>query len=122
MRSRKFIDVVLAAVILIAIILMVTVGSKGSISFRICFGALLALFACIQLYVAIALFTNRHNSLLELSQPIGLSLFAVAGSAASIGSLTLALPEYDVACALRQPIFTLVYHSWGPFSSQDLGG
>ena len=59
---------------------------------------------CVQLYVSVALFKNRQNSLLQLSQPVGLSIFALSGAIATFSSFALALPEHDAACAIRQPI------------------
>ena len=49
-------------------------------------------------------FQESPNYIIELSQPLGLSLFALSGAIATFGSFTLALPEYDAACAIRQPI------------------
>jgi len=73
-------------------------------TFRACFGSLIAIFAGAQLYVAVKLYNNRHNSLIELFQPVGLSLFAIAGGVATLACFLFALPEYDVSCILRQPI------------------
>ena len=50
------------------------------IKFRACFGVILAIFTCAQLYVAIKLYKNRSNSLIELFQPVSLALFAIAGT------------------------------------------
>jgi len=38
---------------------------------------------------------------------VALSLFATAGAIATIASFLFALPEYDVCCALRQPIILI---------------
>ena len=76
-------------------------------TFRACFGTLIALFASAQLYVAVKLYNNRHNSLIELFQPVGLSFFTVAGGVATLACFLFALPEYDVSCILRQPIILI---------------
>ena len=89
----------------VSVSLMATIGaSKAVVTFRVSFGFLLSLLGCIQLYVATKLFLNRRNSLVKLSQPIGLSLFAVAGSISMATSFLLARPESDATYALRQPI------------------
>jgi len=54
--------------------------------------------------VAADLYKHRNNLLLQLFQPDSLSLFVTAGAIATIASLMFAFPEYDVTCALRQPI------------------
>ena len=74
------------------------------IKFRACFGVILAIFTCAQLYVAIKLYKNRSNSLIELFQPVSLALFAIAGTIVTVTCFTFALPECDVSCAIRQPI------------------
>ena len=79
-------------------------SSSDIIKFRACFGVILAIFTCAQLYVAIKLYKNRSNSLIELFQPVSLALFATAGTIATVTCFTFALPEYDVSCAIRQPI------------------
>ena len=102
--NRKIIVLVVA---LICFGLVATIGAlcqESAITFRTCFGALLAILGCIQLYASVALLKNRENSLLQLTQPVGLSLCALAGAIATFGSFTLALPESDAACAIRQPI------------------
>ena len=81
-----------------------TADSSDIIKFRACFGVILAIFACAQLYVAIKLYQNRSNSLIELFQPVSLALFAIAGAIATLACFTFALPEYDVSCAIRQPV------------------
>ena len=81
-----------------------TDSSSDIIKFRACFGVILAIFTCAQLYVAIKLYKNRSNSLIELFQPVSLALFAIAGATATVTCFTFALPEYDVSCAIRQPI------------------
>lgn len=97
----------------IIIVLLTTIGISGNnISpenngveiFRICFGLLLGLIALVQLYLAAVLIKNRMNPLLELSQPIPLSLFAICGGISTVVCFLFALPEYDVSCAIRQPI------------------
>ena len=107
---------------LVVVALLATIGvTKEQITFRACFGSLLAIFVFIQLYVAMLLFLNRRNSLLELSQPVGLSVATLSGSIATAGAFMLALPEYNLSCALRQPIIltslslmgsTLVARTW----------
>jgi DMSO/TMAO reductase YedYZ heme-binding membrane subunit len=96
------------SILLIIVALIATIGSVDDIddvtTFRACFGTLLAIFACAQFYVAIKLYHNRNNSRLELFQPIGLALFAIAGAVATLICFAFALPEYDVSCAIRQPI------------------
>ncbi|KAL9184789.1 hypothetical protein ACHAXT_012759 [Thalassiosira profunda] len=79
----------------------------SDVAFRACLGVLLSLLACGQLWVAGALFKHRHNSLLELSQPVALSLFAASGAVATLSSLTLAWSGGDGVCAVRQPIILL---------------
>ena len=79
-------------------------SSSDIIKFRACFGVILAIFTCAQLHVAIKLYTNRSNSLIELFQPVSLALFAIAGTIATVTCFTFALPEYDVSCAILQPI------------------
>ena len=81
-----------------------TDSSSDIIKFRACFGVILAIFTCAQLYAAIKLYKNRSNSLIELFQPVSLALFAIAGTIATVTCFTFALPEYDVSCAIRQPI------------------
>mmetsp|Transcript_5880 Transcript_5880/g.13409 ORF Transcript_5880/g.13409 Transcript_5880/m.13409 type:complete len:828 (-) Transcript_5880:174-2657(-) len=109
------------AAFLVVVALVATIGAGTPQAFRACLGALLSLFGCAQLYVAVKLFQNRHNLLLELSQPVGLSIFAGAAAIATVAPFLFALPESDVGCALRQPIiFTsislmggiLVARSW----------
>ena len=116
-RTRKIIVLVAA---LVCVGLVTAIGALGHqssvISFRACFGTLLALIGCAQLYVSVALFNNRENSLLQLTQPIALSLFALSGAIATFGSFTLALPENDVACALRQPIILTCISLMGSIS------
>eukprot|EP00985_Skeletonema_marinoi_P020661 scaffold12338_cov77-Skeletonema_marinoi.AAC.1 len=85
--------------------LAAVIGSvDGTTSFRVCFGALLFMICVCQLKVAADLFKNRNNLLLQLFQPVSLSLFVAAGAIASIASLLFAFSEYDATCALRQPI------------------
>lgn len=81
-----------------------SLNTSSLTTFRACFGTLIALFTCAQLYVAVKLYNNRHNSLIELFQPVGLSFFAIAGGIATLACFLFALPEYDVSCILRQPI------------------
>lgn len=97
-------------VALAVICLATTIGASASatdIVFKACFGTLLCLFGCIQLFVAYALFQNRHNSLLELSQPTSLAIFAFAGAVATLASFLFTLPEINAACASRRPIILL---------------
>ena len=72
--------------------------------FRACYGTIIAILGCIQLYVAAILYQHRNNLLLELYQPVWLSLFAICGALATFSSFMFSLPEYDISCALRQPI------------------
>jgi len=72
--------------------------------FRVSFGIILAIFGCSQLFVAATLYQNRNNVLLELYQPVLLALFSIAGAVATFASFMFALPEYDISCALRQPV------------------
>lgn len=83
------------------------------IAFQVCYGILLAIFGCIQLYVAITLYNNRNNLLLELYQPVWLALFALSGSIATFGSFIFALPQYDISCALRQPLLFVCFTFMG---------
>lgn len=90
---------------MLIVALAAVIGSVDNITaFRACLGMLLAFFCIAQLAVAVTLYRNRTNLLLELFQPVGLSLFVTAGAFATIASFLFALPEYDVSCALRQPI------------------
>jgi len=72
--------------------------------FRACYGTIIAIFGCIQLYVAVILYKHRNNLLLELYQPVWLALFAISRALTTFASFMFALPEYDISCALRQPI------------------
>ena len=72
--------------------------------FRACYGTIIAILGCIQLYVAITLYQHRNNLLLELYQPVWLAIFAICGALTTFASFMFALPEYDISCALRQPI------------------
>ena len=93
-------------VITVSILALIsTIGATNSTTtFRACFGVLLSLLACFQLYVAVVLFINRANTLIELAQPMGLAIFSLAGSIATACAFSLALPEYNLACNIRQPI------------------
>eukprot|EP00984_Skeletonema_dohrnii_P021452 scaffold10724_cov112-Skeletonema_dohrnii-CCMP3373.AAC.3 len=85
--------------------LAAVIGSVDSTtSFRVCFGVFLFIICVGQLKVAADLYKHRNNLLLQLFQPGSLSLFVAAGAIASIASLLFAFSEYDVTCALRQPI------------------
>jgi len=106
--KRNLIKIIVAALAIVSILIMITVGATGSrssavITFRVCLGTILSTFGCAQLYVATVFYLNRKHALLELSQPIGLSIFVVSASVATMGSFLFALPEYDFSCALRQP-------------------
>jgi len=72
--------------------------------FRACYGTIIAILGCIQMYVAAILYQHRNNLLLELYQPVWLALFAIAGALTTFASFMFALPEFDISCALRQPI------------------
>ena len=94
-----------AGAALIVIALVVIIGAtESTVVFRACFGILLSFLACLQLYVASVLFRNRGNTLLELAQPVGLAIFSLSGSISTASAFSLALPEYEVACVIRQPI------------------
>lgn len=92
----------------IALVLVALVATLAcvdtTVAFRACFGTLLALFGCAQIYMAVKLIRNRRNPLLELSQPIPMSIFAIAGAIATLTCFMFALPAYSVSCAIRQPI------------------
>ena len=103
-RTRKIIVLATALVCVGLVTAIGALGHQSVVTFRAFFGALLAIIGCSQLQVSVALFDNRENSLLQLTQPFALSLFALSGAIATFGSFTLALPEYDAACAIRQPI------------------
>ena len=104
-RTRKLVVLVNTALLCVGLVATIgALGNKSTITFRACVGILLAILGCAQIHVSVVLFKNRQATLLELSQPIGLSLFALSGSIATFGAFTLTLPENDVACAMRQPI------------------
>jgi hypothetical protein len=94
-----------AGALVLLTVLAAVIGSVDSTtSFRVCFGVLLLMCCVAQLKVAMDLYKHRNNLLLQLFQPECLSLFVTAGAIATIASFLFALPEYDVTCALRQPI------------------
>jgi hypothetical protein len=94
-----------AGAIVLLIVLAAVIGIVDSTtSFRVCFGVLLLMCCLAQLKVAMDLYKHRNNLLLQLFQPECLSLFVTAGAIASFASFLFAFPEYDVTCALRQPI------------------
>ena len=100
------------------IALVATIGSKkgdDTTTFRACFGTILAIFACAQIYIAVQLFQNRHNSLIELFQPVQLSLFSTTGAIATLSCFAFAMSEYDVSCAIRQPIILTCISFMGKF-------
>lgn len=107
-RSLHLNKVCLIGATLLFFALIIVIGVVGGTSsmapFRICFGAVLALIACGEMYVVVKLIVNRQNPLIELFQPLGLALFVMAAALATISCITLAFPEYDASCALRQPI------------------
>ena len=103
--ESKMSKLVAAATALVFVALIATIGASQSIlAFRTCFGVVLFVLASFQLYLCAALFRNRSNTLLELAQPVGLAIFSLSGSIATLCALALALPDYDVACAMRQPV------------------
>ena len=104
--------------------LVSTIGSKGDdvTLFRACFGTILAIFACAQICIATQLFRNRHNSLIELFQPVSLGLFSSAGAIATLCCFTFSLPEYDVNCAIRQPIILVCISFMGEFGVLQFNG
>ena len=65
--------------------------------FRACYGTIIAILGCIQLYVAAILYQHRSNLLLELYQPVWLSLFAICGALATFSSFMFSLSEYDIS-------------------------
>ena len=80
---------------------------NASLTFQTCFGTIVCLLTCAQLYVAATLFRHRRDPLLELSQPIALSMFALSGAVATMGCQLLAVQASDVSCALRQPVLLI---------------
>jgi len=108
LSSKRRENVGLIGILCVVVALVATIGVvERAFLFKSCFGVLLSIFAIIQLYVSATLFANRNCSLLELSQPFGLTLFSLSGSIATAGAFLLAFPEYDISCALRQPIILL---------------
>ena len=107
-HRRKKLAVAAAIIILIALIVIIGVSESivesNDIVFRACFGILLSFLACLQLYTAAVIFRNRGNTLLELAQPVGLAIFSVSGSIATACVFSLALPDYDVACAFASQL------------------
>jgi len=104
-RKTKILQRVLGMAMLLIIALAAIIGSLDStVIFRTCFGIILGIFGCIQLYIAATLYQNRSNVLLELYQPVLLALFAICGAIATFASFMFTLPEFDISCALRQPI------------------
>ena len=74
-----------------------------NVTFKICFGILLALMGIFQFYMAIKLIVHRTNPLLELSQPLPISILVISSSIATVCCFAFIMPEYDVSCAIRQP-------------------
>eukprot|EP00984_Skeletonema_dohrnii_P003778 scaffold1305_cov72-Skeletonema_dohrnii-CCMP3373.AAC.1 len=103
--QRQYQRYIAAGGLALLVALAAVIGSVDSTtSFRVCFGVLLFMICVVQLKVAADLYKHRNNLLLQLFQPGSLSLFMTAGAIASIASLLFAFSEYDVTCALRQPI------------------
>lgn len=100
LNKRFFIGALLT---LAALLIAIGVVGTSSVSFKVCFGAVLVLLTCGQVHVLAMLIMNRQDPLIELFQPRGLALFVMASIVATISCIALALPEYDVSCALRQP-------------------
>jgi len=121
MKEGRMQSILYTAAILVVIGLAAIIGSLDLdsqmldpfIAFQVCYGILLAIFGCVQLYVAIALYNNRNNLLLELYQPVWLALFALTGCIATFASFMFVLPEYDISCALRQPLLFMCFTFMG---------
>jgi len=108
-RTKRLQRVVGTTAMLLILILGAIIGGVDQtidniVLFRVSFGIILAIFGCSQLFVAATLHQNRNNVLLELYQPVLLALFSIAGAMATFASFMFALPEYDISCALRQPV------------------
>ena len=108
-RTKRLQRVVGTTAMLLILILGAIIGGVDQtidniVLFRVSFGIILAIFGLSQLFVAATLHQNRNNVLLELYQPVLLALFSIAGAVATFASFMFALPEYDISCALRQPV------------------
>lgn len=108
-KTKRLQRVVGTTAMLLILILGAIIGGVDQtidniVLFRVSFGIILAIFGCSQLFVAATLYQNRNNVLLELYQPVLLALFSIAGAVATFASFMFALPEYDISCALRQPV------------------
>ena len=104
-RQRRLQNCIAAGGLALLVALAAIIGSVDSTtSFRVCFGVLLLPLCVVQLKLAVDLYKQRNNLLLQLFQPGSLSLLAAAGAIATIASFLFAFPEYDATCALRQPI------------------
>jgi len=112
MKERRLQRILGTVAVLVIIGLAATIGSldyqqqvdNDMKIFRACYGTIIAILGCIQLYNAVILYQHRKNLLLELYQPVWLALFAICGAIATFASFMFTLPEYDISCALRQPI------------------
>ena len=114
-QKNKAIGITVILLIIIALVATIGTIDDDVTTFRACFGTLLAMFSCMQIYVAIILYQNRNHSLVELFQPVSLSLFAIAGCITTLSCFALALPEYDVSCAIRQPVILTCISFMGEF-------
>ena len=124
MKGRRLQGIVGTVAVLVIVGLAATIGSldyqqqvdNDMKIFRACYGTIIAILGCIQLYNAVILYQHRKNLLLELYQPVWLSLFATSGSIATFASFMFALPQYDISCALRQPIVFMFFTFMGAIS------
>jgi len=101
MKGRRLQGIVGTVAVLVIVGLAATIGSldyQQEIDddmkiFRACYGTIIAILGCIQLYVAVTLYQHRNNLLLELYQPVWLAIFAICGALATFSSFMFALPE-----------------------------
>ena len=121
MKEGRMQKIVCTATILVVIGLAAIIGSLDLdsqmldpfIAFQVCYGIILAILGLIQLNVAATLYNNRNNLLLELYQPVWLALFTLSGCIATFASFMFALPQYDITCALRQPLLFMCFTFMG---------
>ena len=104
---------ILLLILLALSIAIACIDASNIITFRACFGTLIGLLGILQLCVAVKLISNSCNPLLELSQPIPISILAIAGAVATWTCYAFALPEYNVSCAIRQPIIFICIQIMG---------
>ena len=108
--------IAIGGILLILLALSIAIAcidTSNIITFRACFGTLIGLLGILQLCVAVKLILNRCNPLLELSQPIPISILAITGAIATWTCIAFALPEYNVSCAIRQPIIFICIQIMG---------